>query len=493
MSNVSTFEKKIPSGELFGHPRGLFTLFFTEMWERFAYYGMRALLVLYLVSAVGLDRAGALEIYAIFTGLVYLTPLAGGAIADKILGQRKAIIVGGLLMALGLFAIASGEALLNVGLGLLIVGNGFFKPNISTIVGALYEQNDPRKDGGFTIFYMGINLGALFSPLVCGTLGEKISWGWGFGAAGIGMVAGLIIFLFNSKSLGNLGFPPSSGDRQFSLTTKDWSHILIWAAATAAVTYGVIILWSSLGEEVTGYIKMIGAVLGVIALVFIIANNTKGGDEWSRVGVIFILAFFNIFFWAGFEQAGGTFNLFADGRTDRVIGFLNWEIPTTYFQSINPVFILALAPAFDMLWQNLAKTKFNPSTPVKFAFGLILLGVGFFVMNIADSRAVDGNLVSPLWLVTVYLFHTMGELCLSPIGLSMITKLSPTKITAVMMGLWFGSIALAQYMAGILESLLHNYLPDTPLFLFLTMTSVTGGVLLLLISPLLSKMMRGIH
>ncbi len=487
------------------HPPGLYTLFFTEMWERFSYYGMRALLVLYLTSTYmdggfGLDRPDALEIYAMFTGLVYLTPILGGLLADKILGQRKAIYIGGVLMALGQFGLAasigndgaeSREMLLNIGLGLLIMGNGFFKPNISTIVGALYEANDPRKDSAFTIFYMGINLGAFLSPLICGTLGEKIGWQYGFGAAGLGMLIGIILFYFRSSTLGENGYPPGRTGENLKLIAKDWIEVLGYTVVNIVGVVGFLFLWSSISESVQSTVISVAIILGVLGLSWTIFKNTEGKDQWSRVGVILILAFFNIFFWSGFEQAGGTFNLFAADNTDRMM--FGWEIPASYFQSINAIAIFAFAPVFSMLWLSLDKVGKNPRTPVKFALGLMLLGLGFVVMGLASAAAGDGEMVSPLWLVSVYVLHTFGELCLSPIGLSMITKLAPPKIVSVMMGLWFAFMALANYLAGVLENILHTLLPDMHLFTFLTITSFTGGILVLALSPLLNKMMKGIH
>ncbi len=487
------------------HPKGLYTLFFTEMWERFSYYGMRALLVLYLTSTVmdggfGFERDNALEIYALFTGLVYLTPILGGFLADKVLGQRKAIYIGALLMALGqaglALSVAGGEDLvareffLNNGLGLLILGNGFFKPNFSTIVGALYEENDPRKDSGFTIFYMGINLGAFFAPLVCGTLGEVVGWEYGFGAAAIGMLIGTVWFFFRADSLDGAGFPPSQTGDNKRLGSKDYTHVLLYTLGSVVLTYGFIEFWAFLGEALQGKFVTTLIVLGASGILYTIFKNTAGSDQWSRVGVIFILAFFNIFFWAGFEQAGGTFNLFAAENTDRVL--FGWEIPAAYFQSINAIAIFAFAPLFSMLWIKLETFSKNPNTPVKFGLGLVLLGLGFVVMSMASAASSDGTLVNPLWLVAVYMLHTFGELCISPIGLSMITKLAPQKIVSVMMGLWFASIALANYMAGIMERILRDYLPNMPLFVFLTITSVAAGLVVIALSPWLKKMMRGI-
>ncbi len=489
-----------------GHPKGLYVLFATEMWERFSYYGMRALLVLYLTSQLvkggfELDRTTALEIYAVFTGLVYLTPIVGGLLADKILGQRKAIFIGGILMALGQFTLAYSQTgdmaartwLLYLGLGVLIIGNGFFKPNISTMVGKLYSDHDARKDSAFTIFYMGINLGAFLAPLVCGYLAVEFGWAYGFSSAGIGMIIGTLWFAMQGDVLGNVGFAPNrdaTSKEQLKLAGKDWTQIIMFVVSSLALVYGLLMLWGNINEGVKSTLTTALAVIGVLALMYIIFNNTKGSIEWKRVGVILVLCFFNIFFWAGFEQAGGTFNLFAQNNTDRMI--LGWEMPAAWFQSVNSIWIISLAPVVSVLWLSLSKIGKNPNIPVKFALGLIFLGIGFVLMSAANSAAGGGNMVSPMWLIGVYFLHTVAELCLSPIGLSMISKLSPQKIVSVMMGLWFASIALANYMAGVLENILKTYLPDMQLFSFLTLTSICAGMILLLISPILKKLMSGV-
>jgi proton-dependent oligopeptide transporter, POT family len=472
------------------HPKGLYTLFFTEMWERFSYYGMRALLVLYLVNHIKLDEADALEIYAIFTGLVYLTPILGGMLADTLLGKRKAIYIGGILMALGQFCLAMGYDTLNLGLGLIIMGNGFFKPNISAIVGGLYGENDPRRDGGFTIFYMGINLGAFLSPLICGYLGEKVSWSLGFGAAGVGMALGVVIFHFFQNRLGDVGYPPSRyNEGEAKYIFRDIIDVIAFVVGISVFVFAFLQVWPLIGATSQTWITRVLIAAGVLGLIYLLVTSIKKADEWSRVSVIFVLAFFNVFFWAGFEQAGGTFNLFADQNTDRML--MGFEIPASYFQSVNAIFIFTIAPIFASLWIWLASKQKEPNTPTKFSFGLILLGLGFVVMTVANAIAVSGNLVSPLWLVMVYLLHTLGELCISPVGLSMITKLAPPKLVSLMMGIWFSSFALANYMAGILKSLLKSF--DMELFLFLTITSFTAGLLLLVLSPILKKAMKGIH
>ncbi|MCG8701162.1 MAG: peptide MFS transporter [Bacteroidales bacterium] len=483
------------------HPPALSVLFFTEMWERFSFYCMKALLVLYLTAKIidggfEFSREQALQIFGLYLGLVYFTPMLGGIIADKWLGQRKSIYIGGILMAAGQFSLAFSEHSaatqrmfwLYAGLGLLVIGNGFFKPNISTMVGELYEENDHRKDSGFTLFYMGINIGALTGPIASGILGERIDWFYGFGSAGIGMVIGCIWFFTQSKKLGNIGFPPARNGKtkQYYLTNKDRIEIAGYIIGIIALVCLFIISWSQLNEVVRKYIVLSVAFLLIGYLSFNITTNTKGKKAWSKISVIFILVIFNILFWAGFEQMGGTLNLFADQNTQRTT-FMG-TIPTTFFQSIGALFIVFLAPLFSQMWIWLSNVKRNPSTPAKFALGLLFLSIGFVVMSAASHQADGGNLVSPLWLIGVYLMFTIGELCMSPIGLSMVTRLSPPKIVSAMMGLWFASIALAGYLAGILESLLKNHLANMHLFHFLTLTSLIGALILFALSPFLKKL-----
>ncbi len=496
----------------FGHPGGLATLFATEMWERFSYYGMRALLVLFLTAQLvnggfGFDRETAFQIYGIFTALVYVTPIIGGVLADKILGQRMTIYIGGLTMAAGQFMLAwaashNGELVLSAsrefwfycGLGVLILGNGFFKPNISTMVGDLYDNNDPRKDGGFTIFYMGINLGAFLSPFVAGYLGEQISWEYGFIASGVGMLIGVIWFLLRSeRTLGPIGLPPKSPETQTALTLKNWSIVAIYVGILVFGVVGFLKGWALLSETATTWIIRVVVTAGVLYLLTSIIKGTESKDQWARVFVIFILAFFNIFFWVGFEQAGTTFNLFAADNTDRMIG--SFEIPASWFQSINAIFIVLLAPVFSLLWVKLG--KLNPKTPFKFGWGMAMLAGGAAIMAVADGLTSGGSvLVSPLWLTAVYLIFTCGELCISPIGLSMVTKLSPPKLVSTMMGLWMFSFAAGNFGASQMEKLSKTIEVTTGaevnVFWFVSIVTAIASICLFILGPWLTKMMKGI-
>ncbi len=488
------------------HPKALYTLFATEMWERFSYYGMRALLTLYLTAELanggfGLSREDSLALYAIFTGLVYLTPILGGWVADKFLGKRKTVYIGGIVMAVGQFLLATSAFLahsldpetrlfvFNFGLGVLIIGNGFFKPNISTIVGDFYDDNDPRKDSAFNIFYMGINLGAILGPFIAGALGENVSWGWGYFAAGVGMILGVLWMKSRETTLEDKGLPPNTPEGKLVLDGKDWRDIIIYAIALVLTTLVVVYIWRMLPDNVASIITYIGFAVGILGLAYVVFKGTNGSEEWTRMIVILILAFFNIAFWAGFEQAGGTMNLFAKENTDRLI--FGWDMPATWFQNINPIAILIFAPLFSIMWLKLDAMKFNPRTPIKFAIGLFLGAVAFWIMTQASHAAAGGDLISPWWLVVVYVVLTLGELMLSPIGLSMITKLAPKKLVSVVMGLWMASFAAGNYLAGMMESILEKY--DFELYPFIMWMMIGSGVSLLVLSPMLNKFMKGIH
>ena len=470
------------------HPKALPMLFLTEMWERFSYYGMRALLVLYLVNALHYERKDALALYGLYTSLVYLTPILGGYLADRYLGRRKAILIGGLTMALGHFAMAF-EPLLHLALGLIIIGNGFFKPNISTLLGSLYQQNDPRRDGGFTIFYMGVNLGAFLAPLVAGTLGEKVGWHYGFAAAGVGMLFGLVQFTLGQMRLGEAGLPPGKS----RLDGRDWIQIAVIAFGMIPLVYVVITAWATAGRLGGGVAQFALVALAIGALWF---GGRRGSqeavepltrEEWRRIAAIFILGLFVVFFWMGFEQAGGTMSLFADQQTDRLV--FGWEVPASYFQAINPLAIVALGPLLSMMWTRIDASRYAIPTPAKMGLGMIILGLGFILLAIADARSQTVGKVGPEWLVMVFVIHTVGELFLSPIGLSMVTKLAPLRLAAMLMGMWYMANFIANYLAGSLEEMLKS--TQIPLYWFLVGSSIGAGVVLLVITPLLKKLMGG--
>jgi POT family proton-dependent oligopeptide transporter len=489
------------------HPPGLYALSTTEMWERFSYYGMRAILVFYLTKAIGLERSSALNVYAIYGGLIWLTPLIGGRLADRYLGQRKAVFIGGILMALGQFALTQRE-LLTLGLGLLIVGNGFFKANISTMVGALYPQGDYRRDGAYTIFYMGINIGAFLSPLVCGWLGEQVGFNSGFAAAGIGMTVGVLTFVFTQRILIGAGLPPGRKvTPDARLNSRDWVEIAGIAAAVALLVLGALWAWPFLQPLwspgwLTSSIAAVlykGAILAGGLALFIYATEPKvTGEEsahlhepftkvdWQRIAVIVIFSLFSIVFWMGFEQSGGTLNLFADKETNRTI--FGYDIPASWFQAINPIFIILLAPVFAIFWTYLARHRFPLPSVAKQGLGLVMLATAFGVMYLASEGAKSGP-VSPWWLIAVYFIFTVAELFLSPIGLSLVNKLAHPRVASLMMAFWFMCTAAANYLAGIMEHTIEPF--KWNLWIFLGLMALVPGLLLLALTPVLVKMSHG--
>jgi POT family proton-dependent oligopeptide transporter len=486
------------------HPFGLYLLFVTEMWERFSYYGMRAIFMLFMVKVLLLNDKEASQIYGSYTGLVYLTPLLGGYLCDRYLGNRRSILIGGILMAIGqffMFLSASagaegGVPLMWTGLTALIVGNGFFKPNISTMVGQLYPENDRRIDSAFTIFYMGINLGAFFSPLICSSFTD---YKWGFLAACIGMLLGLVTFI----ALQNKYLKTEAGV-EIGKTVKplDLKAILMIIGSIGIIFFMLNFKqWFQSEVEIISYV-IYGSMVLMPVLILIDKSLTR--QEVQRILVIFILAFFVIFFWGAFEQAGASLTLFADRQTNRTIG--TWEMPAEYFQSINPLAVIALAPLFSVLWGFLYKRNSEPSSPTKMAYGLALVALGYVVIAIAVKGLGLGEKVSMWWLVALYVIHTMGELCLSPIGLSMVSKLSPIRLSSLMMGTWFLANAAANKFAGTLSALIppSEVTTDTeyPSFigfqitnlyeffmLFIVMTGIAAAILFVL-SKQLQKMMN---
>jgi proton-dependent oligopeptide transporter, POT family len=486
------------------HPRGLYILFFSEMWERFSYYGMRALLVFYMTKHFLFGDEKAYAVYGSYTALVYATPVFGGMLADRLLGYRKAVVAGGILMAAGHFAMAiEHEQVFYLALGLLICGNGFFKPNISTIVGSLYAPGDPRRDAGFTIFYMGINLGAGAAPLLCGYIGETYGWHYGFGLAGVGMVLGLIVFLSGQKLLHGVAEPPDPARLKRTLIPGLSHEMSVYVGSALAV----LVAWQLVQRSVL--VGWILSGIGVVVLVGLVGYMLTKIDQPARdkMLVALILIGFNMVFWAFFEQAGSSINLFTDRNVDRSL--LGWEVPASVFQSVNPAFILMFAPLFSMLWNNLGQRGKEPSTPVKFALGLLQLGFGFGALYLGAKAAGPDGIVALFWLVLGYLLHTTGELCLSPVGLSMITKLSPAKIVGLMMGTWFLSTAFSQYVAGIIAALTGvsgeegdtKSLPPPSetvmvygnVFGTIAIAALVAGVILFVLSPWLRKRMHEVN
>lgn len=490
---------------LLHHPAGLRTLFFTELWERFSYYGMRALLVLFMVAAVGdgglgFDDATATAVYGLYTAAVYAVALPGGWIADRLLGAQRAIWYGGIVIMLGHFTLAiPSVTAFFLGLLLIILGTGLLKPNISAVVGQLYGENDPRRDSGFTLFYMGINLGAAFGPLVCSTLGESDRFGWhyGFAAAGIGMACGLGYFRYSRHRLGDAGrYPSNRGTTPAERLALRRAWLAVGAVVGTAVALAGLVLSGAIVVDAVTLASYATAVIVLYAGAYIGWLVLFGGltpVERGRVLAIFILSMAAAMFWSGFEQAGSTLNLFAERYTNRVVG--TFQIPAGWFQSLNAVFIVVLAPVFAGVWVALAARGREPSTPAKFAIGLGTLALGFAVMIPAATLVAGGEQVLPTWLITTYLLHTLGELTLSPVGLSVTTKLAPQRYVGQMMGIWFLTSALGNLLAGLTAGRFDpDALGDMPgLYLQIVLMTGGAGLLLLLCRRPIRRLMAGIH
>ncbi len=491
MSNAAV--PQTAEGCWMGHPRGLMTLFFTELWERFSYYGMRGILVLFLVDAVrggfAMNTATAAAVYGLYTSMVYLVALPGGWIADNLMGQRNAIFAGGIIIACGHFSMAIPTTYtFYQGLILIIIGTGLLKPNVSAIVGGLYPEGGARRDAGFSIFYMGINIGALCGPLLCGYLGENINWHYGFGAAGVGMVLGLIQYRLGYKYFHTVGVMKHENVQKRNLNLRRLAVGLVIVLAIIAVL--ALLRTTVFNFTINGFARGLGyfvIVLAILYFSFIIFVSKLETAERKRVAVIFFLFIGAALFWSGFEQAGSSMNLFAERLTDRV--FFGWEMPASWLQSVNPIFIIALAPVFGWLWVTLACRKREPSIPVKFFLGLLLLGVGFLVMAWGAIYAANdgGPGVSPVWLVVTYFVHTLGELCLSPVGLSSVTKLAPKRLVGQMMGTWFMGAALGNLIAGLVAGQFET-LPLPKLFLMVAIIVASTGFLFLIFSKPIKKL-----
>lgn len=494
MSADAAAVKPFDQPQVLGHPRGLWTLFLTEMWERFSYYGMRALLILFMTDQVvngGLEYsdATATAIYGLYTAAVYLVALPGGWIADRLWGAQRALFVGGIIIMFGHFVLAiPGSASFFGGLMLVVLGTGLLKPNISATVGELYAPDDPRRDGGFTIFYMGINVGAFLGPLICGWL-ALYNWHYGFAAAGVGMAFGLIQFRATRVHLGD------AGRRTEQAVTPERAR-RAWLAIYAGVgLFGLAYLagvsgWIAFDAIRLSDLMTFSVVIALAAyFAYIFAFGRLSDAERNRVVVIIVLIIACALFWSGFEQAGSSLNLFAERYTIRDLGF--FEIPAAWFQSLNSIFIIALAPLYSMFWVALARRFLEPAAPAKFAIGLIIMGLGFVVMIPAAYFVAAGQQVLPTWLFFTYLLHTMGELALSPVGLSSITKLSPKRFVGQMMGIWFMASGLGNVIAGrIAGELTGDDLGAIPgVYLRIVLITVGCGLLLLLFSRPLKKLM----
>ena len=476
----------------------MFVCFATEMWERFSYYGMRALLILYLTKHWEFTDATSYLIYGAYTSLVYIMPVFGGMLADQILGSKKAVTYGAILLVFGHLGmtVESNEQIFYLSLALIVSGVGFLKPNISTMVGALYEEGDPRRDSGFTIFYMGINIGAFTATLLCGYLGEQVGWAYGFGAAGIGMLFGLIIFLWGQKYLEGLAEPPSNKylQKMNGISYESWAYI--------SGIFMVLVTWFLVQNS-----QLVGQLLGGFGAIFIgawllYALFRCAPDERDRLIVVGILILFSLIFWALFEQAGSSLNILTDRGVNRVI--FGWEVPASMFQSLNAGFIFTIAPLFAMLWIALAKRNMEPSTPIKFSIGIILVGLGFLAL-VYGMRSSEGLQTGVFWIILIYLLHTLGELCLSPVGLSSVTKLSPQRIVGFMMGMWFFASAAGNYVAGLIaratasdSSGVSNDVFDLTqkqsfmdVYTDVGLMAIGCGILLAILTPFLKKLMHG--
>lgn len=474
-------------------PAGLWLICVTEAFERFSYYAMRALLILYFVYALKMDKGAASNLYGSFTGLVYLSGIYGGYIADRITGQKGAIIAGALMIIVGQFLLGfESVGMIYTALGFLVMGNGFFKISVSTLVGSLYEKGDARRDSGFTYFYMSVNIGAFLAAIIGGGIGEKLGWRYGFWTAAFAMVIGLVIFLWGKEK-----YLKGRGDKPATVSPKAIKEAVTVTALLAAAVVLVYFL---------GIWKTVAVGFAAALIWFLVKNLGKKPagasdkkplttEEKQRIAVIFILAFFVIFFWTAFEQQGAALNLFAYEQTDRWINFFglfHWEIPATWFQSLNPVYVVLFAPLFSKLWVDLAKKGKEPSTPAKFVVALWLIGAGFAVLLFGAMQLGPGVKLSMLYLFAAYALLTMGELCLSPVGLSMVTKLAPVQFVGLLMGVWKTANAASNKLAGFYSSYLGK-ISNEAFFSGLIIGPIAASLILLALMPKIKKWMHGVN
>ena len=481
----------------FGHPRGLATLFFTEMWERFSYYGMRAILIYYLTATIakgglGFTDSKAGAVYGLYTGMVYLMCLGGGWIADRITGQRRAVLIGGIFIACGEFClVAPSEAAFYLGLILLVTGTGLLKGNVSTIVGQLYTQGDPRRDSGFSLFYMGINLGALISPVICGYVGERISWRLGFGVAGLGMLAGVIQYLVTSRHLGSAGLhPASTGDPEKDLREKKTAMraigigLAVVAVLAALGMSGIVELNANLISDGFGWCLL---AISVVIFSYLIFFGNWSPVERKRCAAILVLFVSSSLFWAAYEQAGSSLSFFAERGTDCTV--LGYAFPPSWYQSVQPVFVVLLAPVFAWIWLKMGRRE--PSSPAKFSLGLLFGGLAFAILVPAAYTVVGGSKVGPYWLTGTYLLQTLGELCLSPVGLSAMTKLAPARAAGFIMGIWFLTNSIGNWLAGKAASM-YSSMPLPTLFGANAGFSIVAAIVLALMIKPTVRLMQGV-
>jgi proton-dependent oligopeptide transporter, POT family len=480
----------------FGHPRGLSTLFFTEMWERFSYYGMRALLILFMTAApatggLGFDTATAGAVYGLYTSMVYLLTLPGGWLADRWLGQRRSVLYGGMLIASGHFSMAVPTlSTFYLGLVLIVIGTGLLKGNIAVLVGKLYAPSDNRRDAGFSIYYMGINLGAFLAPLVCGYLGQRVNWHLGFAAAGIGMVLGLVQYALGDKYLGNAGAAAATAGTAEAAAGRRQAIAWSVGALIAVALFGIAVATGAVNVSAAQIAEWVGWSLLAGTVVFfgwLYLDRSWTPQERGRlyvVGVFFLCA---AIFWSVFEQAGSTLNLFADRSTHNVV--FGWSFPSSWYQSLNALFIIMFAPLFAWLWITLGRRE--PASPTKFSFGLIGVGIGFLVLVPAALAVGNGGQVSPGWLTATYLIHTWAELSLSPVGLSSMTKLAPVRIAGLMMGVWYLGSSVGNYIAGQLAGF-YEEMPLAELFGAVSVLPIAAGIVVLLLSKKFAAMMHGV-
>ncbi|HBL31027.1 MAG TPA: MFS transporter [Acidobacteria bacterium] len=475
-------------------------MFFTEMWERFSYYGMRAILTLFMVATVAengmgfsVERAGA--VYGLFTAGVYLLALPGGWLADQLLGQRRAVFIGGLFIAAGnLLLYLPSVNTFYLGLIGIVIGTGLLKPNVSTMVGELYPgtsaEQGARRDAGFSIFYMGINLGAFVAPLVCGYLGQRVNYRYGFLAAGIGMLCGLVQYKLGARNLGEAGLQPHAAHDPVA-RKRTLRFLLAGIGGLLLAGFLMVSVFHFTVEQIAGAMGVTIVGLAILYLVLQLVSKDLDAMEKKRMTVIFVLFVFSAIFWAGFEQAGSSLTLFAEKLTR--LSVFGWDMPASWLQSVNPILIISLAPFFAWLWVALSKKHLEPSSPAKFSLGLILVGLGFGVMVWASVLTVNQTVqVSMLWLNLTYLLHTCGELCLSPVGLSTVTKLAPQRKVGQMMGIWFMSISLGNLMAGLVAGQFAK-LPLPQLFGAVMATTIGAGLVLMLLIKPIRRLMGGVH